>query len=173
MTMKQSFSQFCPVPEEQQPAREYEELKDSWLFNWTTLPTPVYRRKLIWLTLIALIIMSPITAASFNPGQYPIKFIHGSLMAAGLLPVLVLIRMYLGWVYVQDRLQQPTICYEESGWYDGQIWQKTPEMIDRDRLIINYEIEPILQRLKKTGAILGLLYFMSGLIWFISTNISN
>ena len=31
-----------PVPSEQQPANEYEELKNSWFFSWVILERPQY-----------------------------------------------------------------------------------------------------------------------------------
>lgn len=33
-----------------------------------------------------------------------------------------------GWSYVGDRLLSAVIPYEESGWYDGQMWVKPPEV---------------------------------------------
>lgn len=36
--------------------------------------------------------------------------------------------MEQGWSYVGDRLLSAVIPYEESGWYDGQMWVKPPEV---------------------------------------------
>ena len=33
-----------------------------------------------------------------------------------------------GWSYVGDRLLSAVIPYEESGWYDGQMWVKPTEV---------------------------------------------
>jgi hypothetical protein len=44
--------------------------------------------------------------------------------------------------------------YEETGWYDGQTWVKTPQVLMRDRLMSNYTVKPALARLKRT--LLGL-----------------
>lgn len=33
-----------------------------------------------------------------------------------------------GWSYVGDRLLSAVIPYEETGWYDGQMWVKPPEV---------------------------------------------
>jgi hypothetical protein len=41
-----------------------------------------------------------------------------------------------------------TITYEESGWYDGQTWIKTNEVLIQDRLIGVYEVFPILKKLQ-------------------------
>jgi hypothetical protein len=79
----------------------------------------------------------------------------------------VLLRLYLGWSYIRDRLNSEKIFYEESGWYDGQTWLKPSKMLERDRLVVFYQIKPILVRLQKTLLFLLLLGLISGLMWFI------
>lgn len=59
-----------------------------------------------------------------------------------------------GWQHVGDRLISATVEYEETGWYDGQTWVKTPQVLMRDRLMSNYTVKPALARLKST--LLGL-----------------
>ena len=46
-----------------------------------------------------------------------------------------------------------TVTYEESGWYDGQTWIKTNEVLIQDRLIGVYEVLPILKKLQLVLAI--------------------
>ncbi len=41
-----------------------------------------------------------------------------------------------------------TITYEESGWYDGQTWVKTNEILLQDTLVGTYEVLPIMYRLR-------------------------
>jgi Conserved in the green lineage and diatoms 27 len=155
-------SSFCPVPKEQQPINEYQELQSSWFFGWAKLALGKYITKLIWVGLWSLIVTAPLAAASFPIAKYPIQFgicaIGGSLAVA----ILAAIRLYLGWIYVKDRLYDESIFYEESGWYDGQTWIKTPEILTRDRLLVNYEIQPILKRIKLTfltllGAVISII----------------
>ncbi|MEB3174634.1 MAG: CGLD27 family protein, partial [Cyanobacteriota bacterium] len=51
----------------------------------------------------------------------------------------------------------------ESGWYDGQTWPKPPEVLVRDRLIVQYQVSPILRRLGVTlGGIFALLTLAVG-----------
>lgn len=163
--MKESPVQFCPVPIEQQPIHEYEQLKDSWFFRWATLEQLAYLRKLAWVWVWGLIVASPIAAASFPPQREPVLFGLSSGIGAGLLVLLALLRLYLGWSYVRDRLRGEKVFYEESGWYDGQIWKKPPEILNRDRLIVSYQVEPILERLKRTSLILAGLVGSGSLIW--------
>ena len=45
---------------------------------------------------------------------------------------------------------EATVPYEESGWYDGQVWIKPPEVLLQDRLIGTYDVYPGLLRLQIT-----------------------
>ena len=166
--MNQSALEFCPVPLEQQPQYEYQQLQDSWFFSWVTLETWSYIIKILGLGFVLLLITAPIAAASFTPTEYPLKFILSSLAGSGFLSTLFLVRLYLGWSYLRDRLYQGKITYEESGWYDGQIWEKPQSRLNRDRLIVTYEIQPILIRLQKTFLSIGILGIVGSIIWFVS-----
>ena len=53
---------------------------------------------------------------------------------------------------------EATVPYEESGWYDGQVWIKPPEILLQDRLIGTYEIYPGLLRLQSTLVFLLVLF---------------
>ncbi|MFW6264361.1 MAG: CGLD27 family protein [Cyanobacteriota bacterium] len=158
----------CPVPTEQQPANEYEQLKESWFFRWATLNRLGYSRKLIWVWFWGWIVAGPIAAASFSPTTFSLKFVLCGAAGAGIFVVLTVLRLYLGWLYVRDRLQSDTVAYEESGWYDGQNWEKPTTVQQRDRLIVTYQVNPILQRLKRSFAILALLIAIGSLIWLLS-----
>ncbi|CAM9806276.1 unnamed protein product [Chrysoparadoxa australica] len=57
-------------------------------------------------------------------------------------------RLYVGWNYVGGRLDADVVVFEESGWYDGQDWVKPNEVRTRDQLIYQYEVKPVLDRLK-------------------------
>ncbi|GAB4523226.1 MAG: CGLD27 family protein [Pleurocapsa sp.] len=165
--MKKAAVDFCPVPQEQQPVYEYEQLKNSWLFCWATLELDNYLKKLAWVGFWGLIIAAPIASASFNPKQHLLEFAICSELGASILVGSIALRIYLGWLYIRDRLQKDRIFYEESGWYDGQTWIKPTAMLDRDRLIVSYQIQPMVQRLEKTLLFLAGLGAFSCLIWFI------
>ncbi len=163
--MRESSIQVCPVPLEQQPVNEYEELKESWFFRWATLDPPLFWRKIAIVWLIGWLITSPIAAASFSPDQSVLQFILFSNLGAGFILALILLQLFFGWHYVSDRLKKETIFYEESGWYDGQTWPKPPEMLTRDRLIVSYQINPILGRLTRTTGLLALLMAGDSMVW--------
>jgi len=155
----------CPVPSEQQPINEYQELKDSWFFSWATLDWGSYSRKMAWIWGWSWLVAGPVAAASFPPQKAAGHFFLCGAAIASLFMALALLRLYLGWSYVLDRLANTTIVYEESGWYDGQYWTKPTEFVTRDRLIVTYEIQPILERLHKTFAVLALIFCLGSLIW--------
>jgi hypothetical protein len=163
--MTKSSVSVCPVPDEQQPLNEYEELKESWLFRYCTLEWREYIRKIAWIWGISWLIAAPVAAASFTPHKYMGQFILSSALGASIGLTLALVRLYLGWSYVSNRLVSPTIFYEESGWYDGQTWTKPSEVLARDRLIVTYEVQPILRLLQRTFAGLALLLLGGGLVW--------
>jgi hypothetical protein len=155
----------CPVPTEQQPINEYQQLKDSWLFSWGTLDLQGYIRKLGCVWMWSWLIAAPVAEASFPHRKYPGQFVLCGAAIASIFVALTLLRLYLGWSYVSDRLQNVAVVYEESGWYDVQTWTKTPEVLTRDRLLVTYQVQPIRRRLLRTFGVLILCAFGGGIIW--------
>lgn len=164
---KKTSSSACPVPFEQQPLNEYKELTDSWFFRWATLEMSGYIRKLVWIWIWSWAIAGPVAAASFSPTKHPVQFALMGAAGASLFLSLVLLHLYLGWSYIRSRLYNPTVFYEESGWYDGQTWAKPLEIQTQDRLVVTYQVQPILNRLKQTLAALILLLLSGSLIWLL------
>lgn len=153
----------CPVPAEQVPINEYQDLRDSWFFRWAALDIAHYLRPIIILWGISWLVSGPVASASFTFSRHPILFLVAGTSGASVLPLLTVLRLYLGWNYVQSRLLKETIFYEESGWYDGQTWTKPEEIVQRDRLVVTYQIQPMLRRLKITLGVLTILFLTS--IW--------
>ncbi len=142
--------QRCPVPVEQQPLHQYEDVRDSWFYSWGHRPWGAYLRPLFWFWLLSWAVTGPMAAASFSPSRHPLAFGLSAGLGALILPTLALLQLYVGWAHVGGRLGQPTVPYEESGWYDGQLWVKPEEICQRDRLIVDYQVKPVLQRLRRT-----------------------
>lgn len=157
----------CPVPSEQQPLNEYEQLKTSWLFRDCSLEVRYYITKIAWTWGLSWLIAGPVAYSSFPPHKYMAKFFLCGAAGASIGVVLVVLRLYLGWSYVGDRLASSRVFYEESGWYDGQHWIKPQQVLDRDRLVVNYEIKPIIQRLQITGLCLVMLFFAGTMVWHL------
>jgi uncharacterized membrane protein len=160
-------STYCPVPKEQQPINEYQELQNSWFFSWGKLAVPQYITKLGWIWIWSWVVTAPVAASSYPIAKYPIQFFICAAGGAIIFVILTAMRLYLGWKYVKDRLNNETVFYEESGWYDGQTWTKTPEILTRDRLLVSYEIQPILARIQITFATLLGTILVGSIIWSI------
>lgn len=162
-----NYSSFCPVPKEQQPINEYQELQDSWFFGWVKLDLAKYISKLVWVGIWSTIVTAPLAAASFPIAKYPLQCSLWAIGGSLVFVALAAIRLYVGWLHIKNRLYDESIFYEESGWYDGQTWLKTPEILTRDRLLVSYEIQPILQRIQRTflslfGAAIAIISY-----WFL------
>ena len=147
----------CPVPAEQQPLRQYEELLASWFFRWPSTSFAALSRRLAqgWLLLL------PITLLVAT-GSIPLRHDVPRLFAAGavsalVLPLLLLVRQWLGWTYVHRRLMQHRISYEESGWYDGQEWEKPLDWREKDLLVAQHQVRPVLSRLLRALGVLAAL----------------
>uniref|UniRef100_M1CC29 Uncharacterized protein n=1 Tax=Solanum tuberosum TaxID=4113 RepID=M1CC29_SOLTU len=117
------------VPFEQRPVNEYSSLKDETLYSWAELGPGAFFLRLggLWLVTFAVLGV-PIAAASFNPSKDPLRFLLAASTGTLFLVALIVLRIYLGWSYVGDRLLSAVIPYEETGWYDGQMWVKPPEV---------------------------------------------
>lgn len=140
----------CPVPKEQRPINEYMELLQSNFFNWPFLPKSLYRKKIFQAFFTCFIISLPFSSLFFNLNEYPSKFLLINTSISTFLLLLILIRVLLGWNYIKERLYNPTILYEESGWYDGRIWVKSKNILVQDRLIHAYQVVPALKKLYGT-----------------------
>lgn len=155
----------CPVPKEQQPLHEYNVLKSTMGFQWTQSKTEKYIQINLALFGVLCLAWSIILFRTNSLENFTFKQCLVIINSSNICTILVLIRYYLGWRYVYSRLMNAIVTYEESGWYDGQSWVKSPETLIQDRLIGTYEVLPTLQRLKNSlGSstlflILGLLIF--------------
>ena len=162
---KNSSPAGCPVPSEQLPLNEYEELRESWFFRWAMLDLYAYIRKMIWIWVCSWAIAGPVASASFPPAKFPVQFVLAASAGAILFLFLALIRLYLGWAYVSSRLADTTVVYEESGWYDGQTWEKPVEVLTRDRLVVAYQIQPLLRRMQRTFGVLTGILLLGAISW--------
>lgn len=160
-----SPSPLCPVPEEQQPLNEYRKLQESWFFGWAILPHLPFVRRLVIVWLLGWALALPVSMVSFPLAKMPLRCLWATGLGACFPAVFVLVQLYLGWTYVRDRLANSTIFYEESGWYDGHYWTKPDEMQTQDQLVVTYQIQPLLRRIKKSLAVIALAFGISAIAW--------
>lgn len=141
----------CPVPWEQQPVNEYQMLNETGLFAWATDDLMSFAIRITAVTFgVAALVGYPIVSLSINAQQEFLKCCMGALCGGILAATVVTLRLYLGWAYIGNRLFSATVEYEETGWYDGEVWVKPVEVLARDRLLGSYKVKPALLRMKVT-----------------------
>ena len=147
----------CPVPKEQQPTNEFLELSNSRVFALAK-SNEKFSIILISTWLVAFLIFLVISSGSSYFHTYLLKYIFLSFFGSLSVPLLITIRLFLGWTHIYKRLTSEIIEYEESGWYDGQIWNKPIELKEKESLIASIEVKPILKNLTQiTSVIISLI----------------
>ena len=154
----------CPVPKEQQPTNEFIELSKSIIFSW-----PKTKKSLVlilikfWVGAFALFLIISSGSVYFKTSL--LKYILLSFFSSLSIPLLIIIRLYLGWKHVFKRLTSERVEYEESGWYDGQVWIKPLVLKEKESLIATIEVKPILNNLIQIFSII-LVLALSGILLF-------
>ena len=147
----------CPVPKEQQPTNEFLELSNSKVF---ALAKSIKKFSIVLIStwLVAFLIFLVISSGSSYFHIYILRYIFLSFFGSLSVPLLITIRLFLGWTHIYKRLTSEIIEYEESGWYDGQIWNKPIELKEKESLIASIEVKPILKNLTQvTSVIISLI----------------
>ena len=146
----------CPVPREQQPTNEFIELSKSKIFSW-----PKTKKSLILILIKfwvgAFVLFLIISSGSVYFKTSLLKYILLSFFSSLSIPLLISIRLYLGWNHIFKRLTSEKVEYEESGWYDGQVWEKPLVLREKEILIASIEVKPILRNLIQIFSIISVL----------------
>ncbi len=154
----------CPVPRDQQPTNEFIELSKSKVFSW-----PKTKRSLIFVLfkfwVFTFLLFLVIFSGSIYFNKYIYKYILISIFTSLSMPLLVSIRLYLGWNHVFKRLNSEKVEYEESGWYDGQVWIKPLNLKERESLIASNEVKPILKNLIQIFSIISIIGLLGILLF--------
>ena len=158
----------CPVPKEQQPTNEYIELSNSIVFS---LPksNKKYTLTLISIWTFCFLIFLIISSGSAYFSENNLRYILISFFSSLSAPLLISIRLHLGWNHIYKRLISEKVEYEESGWYDGQIWIKPIQLKEKECLIASIEVKPILKKLSQTTSIIFSL-ILFGILFFQKTS---
>ena len=139
----------CPVPKNQRPLNEFNSIRKSWIISWPIEEKSIFYRKLLFSWIFTLPISLTISYGSDYLKNNIFDLALISLTSALILPLLLLSRQWLSWIYIYKRLNSENIEYEESGWYDGQVWEKPIDWRAKDLLISQYQVKPILTHLEK------------------------
>ena len=159
----------CPVPKEQQPTNEYIELSNSLVFS---LPRSNKKYTLVLITvwMICFLIFLIISSGSVHFSENNLRYILISFFSSLSAPLLIAIRLLLGWNHIFKRLIAEKVEYEESGWYDGQIWIKPVQLKEKETLIAFLEVKPILKKLSQITSII-FTFILIGILIFQNINI--
>ena len=138
----------CPVPFTQRPLNEFNSIRNSWIISWPLLDKTIFYRNLFysWIFISPFSLLISYGSNSLKNHIFNLAFI--SLTASLLFPILLLSRQWLSWVYIYKRLNSENIEYEESGWYDGQVWEKPVDWRAKDLLIAQHQVKPVLNHLE-------------------------
>jgi len=159
----------CPVPMDQRPSSQLKEVAEGLVSGWGGLDGKSYALRLTILCgFFFTVIAYPIASETYNPEiqwtEAHVAALLGSLVAVSA----ITLNIHNSWDYVRNRLLSATIEYEETGWYDGQVYVKTPEMLAKDRLDGTYVCGPAVARCKKTmlacgAGVLGCVFALNAL----------
>jgi hypothetical protein len=137
----------CPVSPEQLPLEEYRQLERSWFFRWPARGAQELFRSLGVAWLVAVPVGLIVASGSWSLRHHPPRLAVAALTVTLVLPLLLLLRQWLGWSHLHGRLCSERVEYEESGWYDGQVWEKPLAWRQRDLLVARHQVGPVLRRL--------------------------
>ena len=160
----------CPVPLNQRPLNEFNSIRNSWIISWPLLEKNVFYKKLLYSWIIITPISFIISYGSDYLRNNILDLTFVSLTSSLIFPILLLSRQWLSWIYIYKRLNSENIEYEETGWYDGQIWEKPIDWRAKDLLIAHHQVKPILDHLKIILTIFSAVILVSLLIIILAIN---
>ena len=154
----------CPVPKDQQPTNEFIELSKSKIFS-----LPKSKKSFLFILLKfwigTFLFFIVISSGSVYFETDLLRYILLSFFGSLSFPFLFSIRLYLGWNHVFKRLNSEKVEYEESGWYDGQIWLKPVNLKEKESLIALSEVKPILKNLIQIISLI-IIFALFGILLF-------
>eukprot|EP00804_Cyclotella_cryptica_P000139 CCRYP_019700-RA/>CCRYP_019700-RA protein AED:0.45 eAED:0.45 QI:0/-1/0/1/-1/1/1/0/290 len=161
------------VPIDQRPSNEYLNLIRQPTFGWASQENGD-----IGLTLRLGIVYAaffvgvcyPISGATWVDEGYTVQKITASNVGAMSVMFLLTLRLYSGWGYIGSRLKSKVIEFEETGWYDGDVQEKSESEKARDLFLYRSNVQPVEGRLKKFSLLVGGLWVASCLALNVATN---
>lgn len=157
----------CPIPRDQRPFYEYLKRKESFFLGWVGLNESAYAGR-FFISLVSLfLIILPLTNLSVSIVYYPIRFLLLNILVSLIVLIILYGYFFIAWTYVGKRLLAAKVSYEESGWYDGKIWIKPPNILKHERLLYYYQLVPLITRLAKTLRIILLAIIVLSFLLFL------
>ncbi len=156
MTQKIKIFLLCPIPEEQKPIVEYIQLKEnetitffltfffSIFFKNTRIKGKEGRKKIS--VVFLFLFVSSIFFLFFFLKVQNLFFNYFLFILIESIFFLFFINFFR-WKKVENDLLKANIEYEESSWYDTQIWEKPFSLLKNDNLLTTQRIKPIIQKM--------------------------
>ena len=159
----------CPVPKNQQPTNEFLELSNSRVFSLAK-SNKSFSYILISSWIFTFLLFLIISSGSVYFNSNLLRYVLLSFFSSLSIPLLITIRLFLGWNHIYKRLRSESVEYEESGWYDGQTWIKPIALREKETLIASIEVKPILKNLTRISSVIIILILL-GTLFFQYNNI--
>ena len=144
MNTNLTFFLLCPIPEDQKPMKEYLILQENkinkLLFSIIKGNFFPFFRFFFFFFLISFFFFYCFFLLSF-------KTFFCSFFFTWNLFFFFFFTLFVRWKTLLNRFFQARFFYEESSWYDGQIWEKPSFILKIDRLISIQKINFILKQL--------------------------
>lgn len=131
--------------QDMQPANELEELRAKAFANWPEKGAEFFAQKMATVFFGVLAFLMLWIAVSDN--NIEIVGVTYAVLITSAFTSAFLFSLWIDWKYVGDRLKDPKVYYEKSGWYDGDLWEKPPAVAQRDALLYREVITPVLDLL--------------------------
>jgi hypothetical protein len=159
MNQKIKIFLLCPIPEEQKPIVEYIQLKENetitvFLTFFFSIFSIFFKnrrikgkagRKNISVVFLFLFVSSIFFLFFFLKVQN--LFFNYFLFILIESIFFLFFITFFRWKKVENDLLKANIEYEESSWYDTQIWEKPFSLLKNDNLLTTQRIQPIIQKM--------------------------
>uniref|UniRef100_A0A6U1LWA6 DUF1230 domain-containing protein n=1 Tax=Fibrocapsa japonica TaxID=94617 RepID=A0A6U1LWA6_9STRA len=150
------------VPLDQQPFNELTNLKKAPFFGWAQKDLKFLLGRLGMVYALFFITLSyPISYATYPYGDQLLERLAAANLGNIIVVAVLVLRLYVGWAYIYDKLGSEVVEYEETGWYDGAQWVKPANVKTRDQFIATYEVKPVVERMEKIVGVFGVLVLLS------------
>jgi len=161
------------VPVDQRPSNEYLNLIQQPTFGWASQDSGdiglSVRLAILYVTLFGLVCY-PIAGSTYIQDGFLMQKLTSSNVGAISVVFVMVLRLYSGWGYIGSRLQSKVIEYEETGWYDGAMEEKSDAEKARDLFLYRSNVKPVEERLQKFALGVGGAWVASCLALNIATS---
>jgi hypothetical protein len=141
----------CSIPDDQKIINEYIKIKKNDFFNWTSFSSLNYKKQFFFFYLSFVLFFLPLFISFLN------FFLSFKILSLCFLLFLFLV--FFRWIDISQNFQKSRLLYEESSWFDTQIWEKEYFLIKKDRLINTQKLKPVIRRIFRTLLLLSFLFF--------------